>query len=45
MVQEIKGLLELAIDFDFRKRAVKSLTNKIGTYVLADLDNVPIYVG
>jgi GIY-YIG catalytic domain len=35
----------LAIDFDFRKRAVRSLTNEIGCYVLADLDNVPIYVG
>ncbi len=35
----------MAIDFEFRKRAVRSLTNKIGCYVLADLDNVPIYVG
>ena len=35
----------MAIDFDFRKRAVRSLTNKIGAYVLADLDKVPIYVG
>lgn len=29
----------------FRKRAVSSLTNDIGCYVLTDLDNVPIYVG
>ena len=35
----------MAIDFNFRKNAVKSLTNEIGVYVLADLDNVPIYVG
>ena len=35
----------MAIDFEFRKKAVRSLTNKIGCYVLADLDNVPIYVG
>jgi hypothetical protein len=35
----------LATDFDFRKRAVSELTPSIGVYVLADLDNVPIYVG
>lgn len=35
----------MAIDFDFRKRAVKLLTNQTGVYVLCDLDNVPIYVG
>lgn len=35
----------MAIDFDFRKRAVRSLTNQIGVYVLCDLDRVPIYVG
>lgn len=35
----------MAIDFEFRKKAVGSLTNIIGCYVLADLDNVPIYVG
>lgn len=45
MTREARRLLELAIDFDFRKRAVRSLTNSIGAYVLADLDNVPIYVG
>ena len=32
-------------NFTFRKRAVRSLTPKIGVYVLCDLDNVPIYVG
>ncbi|MGU7843609.1 GIY-YIG nuclease family protein [Burkholderia sp. AW33-5] len=32
-------------DFAFRKRAVKTLTPKIGVYVLCDLDNIPIYVG
>ena len=35
----------MGIDFTFRKNAVKSLTNEIGVYVLADLDNIPIYVG
>lgn len=35
----------MAVDFSFRKRAVASLINEIGVYVLADLDNVPIYVG
>jgi len=35
----------LAINFDFRRVAVRSLTNKIGAYILADLDNVPLYVG
>jgi GIY-YIG catalytic domain len=35
----------LAVDFEFRKKAVRRLTNSIGCYVLADLDNVPIYVG
>jgi hypothetical protein len=28
-----------------RRRAVSSVTNEIGVYVLSDLDNVPIYVG
>lgn len=36
---------DLAVDFQFRKRAVASLINDIGVYVLADLDNVPLYVG
>lgn len=35
----------MAVDFTFRKRAVASLTNQVGVYILADLDNVPIYVG
>lgn len=35
----------MPIDFAFRKRAVRSLTGKIGVYVLGDLDNVPLYVG
>jgi len=35
----------LAVNFAFRKSGVRSLTNRIGVYVLADLDNVPIYVG
>lgn len=32
-------------DFTFRKQAVRTLTTKIGVYVLCDLDNTPIYVG
>ncbi|OLP45283.1 GIY-YIG nuclease family protein [Rhizobium oryziradicis] len=35
----------MAVDFNFRKRAVASLINDIGVYILADLDNVPLYVG
>lgn len=35
----------MAIDFAFRKRAVRTLTNEIGVYVLCDLDEVPLYVG
>jgi len=35
----------LATDFKFRKNAVKTLTPKIGVYVLCDLDGVPLYVG
>jgi hypothetical protein len=35
----------MAIDFAFRKRAVRTLPTSIGVYVLCDLDNVPIYVG
>lgn len=30
---------------DFRKKSLSVLTDEIGCYVLADLDNVPIYVG
>ncbi|WP_024351060.1 GIY-YIG nuclease family protein [Aurantimonas coralicida] len=29
----------------YRAKALKNLTNQIGVYILADLDNVPIYVG
>jgi hypothetical protein len=35
----------VAIDLAFRRRAVASLGNDIGCYVLCDLDKVPIYVG
>lgn len=35
----------MAIDLDFRRRAVRTLTNEVGCYVLCDLDSVPIYVG
>ena len=35
----------MAVDFAFRQRAVRSLTNNIGVYILCDLDGVPIYVG
>ena len=35
----------MAIDQAFRRRAVRSLTNEVGCYVLCDLDQVPIYVG
>jgi hypothetical protein len=35
----------MAIDLAYRRRAVRSLTNEIGCYVLCDLDQVPIYVG
>ena len=35
----------MAIDFGFRRRAVKQLTNSVGVYALCDLDNVPIYIG
>ncbi len=35
----------MAIDLAFRKRAVATLTNAVGVYLLCDLDNTPIYVG
>ncbi len=35
----------MAIDLDYRRRAVRTLTNQIGCYMLCDLDGVPIYVG
>lgn len=30
---------------DFRRKAVRTLVNDIGCYVLCDLNNVPMYVG
>lgn len=35
----------MAIDLEFRRRAVRTLVREIGCYVLCDLDQVPIYVG
>lgn len=35
----------MAINLTFRRRAVRTLVNRIGCYVLCDLDGVPIYVG
>lgn len=35
----------MAVDFSFRKKAVSTLTGSFGVYILADLDNVPVYVG
>lgn len=35
----------MATNFAYRQRAVRSLTNSIGVYILCDLDEVPIYVG
>ena len=35
----------MAIDLPFRRKAVRTLTNEIGCYVLCDLNQVPIYVG
>ena len=35
----------MATNFEYRKLAVRGLTRDIGVYVLADLDNVPLYVG
>jgi Uri superfamily endonuclease len=35
----------VSTNFQYRKKQVKTLTNKKGVYVLADLDNIPIYVG
>lgn len=35
----------MAIDLAFRRKAVRTLTNQIGCYVLCDLDGVPLYVG
>src|SRR5437879_13923370 len=35
----------MAINLQFRRLAVRTLTNQIGCYVLCDLDGVPLYVG
>jgi GIY-YIG catalytic domain len=35
----------MAIDLGFRRKAVRTLINQIGCYVLCDLDGVPLYVG
>jgi hypothetical protein len=35
----------MAVDFSFRRRAVATISNKVGCYILCDLDQVPIYVG
>jgi GIY-YIG catalytic domain len=35
----------MAIDLAFRRKAVRTLINKVGCYVLCDLDQVPLYVG
>lgn len=35
----------MAIDIEFRRKALRALTDRIGCYVLCDLDEVPIYVG
>lgn len=35
----------MAIDLEYRRRAVRTLTNQIGCYVLCDLNGVPLYVG
>jgi hypothetical protein len=40
-----KETTERQSSLDFRKAALKELTNEIGVYALCDLDEVPIYVG
>lgn len=35
----------MAIDLSYRKKAVRTLTNEVGVYILCDLDQVPVYVG
>jgi GIY-YIG catalytic domain len=35
----------MAIDIAFRRKAVRTLLNDIGCYVLCDLNGVPVYVG
>jgi hypothetical protein len=36
---------KLVTSLEFRKSALRELTNQVGVYVLCDLDGVPIYVG
>lgn len=43
--QRLSGVLTMATDFAFRKKAMKELPASTGVYVLCDLDEVPIYVG
>jgi hypothetical protein len=35
----------MAIDLAYRRRQVRTLTTRIGCYVLCDLDGIPLYVG
>lgn len=35
----------MAIDLEFRRRQLRSLTNSFGCYILCDLNQIPIYVG
>jgi len=35
----------VSVDFVYRRKAVSTLSTKVGVYVLCDLDNVPMYVG
>jgi hypothetical protein len=35
----------MAIDLGYRRAQVRTLTNRIGCYVLCDLDGIPLYVG
>lgn len=32
-------------EIEFRRRAIKTLTNSVGVYALCDLDQIPVYVG
>jgi hypothetical protein len=43
--QPLTNIDDMAIDLEFRQRAVRALTPRIGAYVLCDLDGIPIYVG
>ncbi len=35
----------MPIDLSYRRKAVRTLTDRIGCYALCDLDQVPLYVG